>query len=346
VRSAVYVIRGAGESHSGAGGKTDIMSGVRTLNLLSVVVPVYNESDNLPHLYDRLADTIGPMGCDWELVIVDDGSQDGTDRVLRELHARDARVNGIVLTRNFGHEAACTAGLDAARGDAAVLMDGDLQDPPELIPELVEQWRDGYDIVSAVRTSRSGDSISKRFLAYTFYRVMQRLVRWDFPQDIGNFRLMDRVALDALRRCPERNRFVRALTAWTGFRQTAVPFAREMRHAGRSKYSIRKILGLALTSITGYSNDPLRIASIIGLIFISGSLIATLVLALTVVSGRPVSWGPLILVSIWFVGGLQCLLLGLLGEYVGRIYTESRSRPVYFVQEIIGRSDPQSLVRR
>lgn len=310
--------------------------GVRTLRRLSVVAPAYNEAANLIVLAERLQEVLGGLGCDWEIVIVDDGSTDDTAELLRSLHGCDSRIRGVLLSRNFGHEAAVTAGIDAARGDAVVLMDADLQDPPELIAAFVAKWREGYDIVAAQRTSREGDSAAKRLGAFLFYRFMNRIVRWDFPQDIGNFRLMDRAAVEALKRCPERSRFVRALTAWTGFRQTSVPFDRARRHAGKTKYTTRKTAALAVASITSFSYAPLRAAAVIGLALAAPAGLALGYMTVRALLGSPPGMGAALLASVWFLGGLQCFLLGIAGEYIGRIYTEARQRPLYIVREAIG----------
>ena len=309
---------------------------MRELHLLSIVVPMLNEEENIQELHRRIGATLDPCDVRWELIFVDDGSTDNSETILRELHAHDLRVRVLFLSRNFGHEAACTAGLDAAEGDAIVLMDADLQDPPEMLPAMIERWKQGFDIVSGKRTSRAGEGIAKRVSAWMFYRIMRKLVRWEFPQDIGNFRLMDRAVVHAFRKFPERNRFVRALTAWTGFRQTTVEFDRARRHAGTTKYNAIRVLGLALTSVTGFSNLPLRIGLYIGILMGIGALATTIALAAYTVSGGIVPYWAYVLTSVWFIGGIQCMLIGMIGEYVGRVYTETRGRPIYIVRELIG----------
>jgi len=309
---------------------------MRPLNLLSIVTPAYNERENIEAFCARVRAAVEPLGCDWEIIVVDDGSTDGTDEVLRRLNAEDNRIKALRLSRNFGHEPAATAGLAAARGDAVVLLDADLQDPPELIPEMVAAWRTGADIVSAVRASREGDGFLKRATAYSFYRVMNRLTRWDFPRDTGNYRLLDRKALDAFLACGERLRLVRALTAWTGYRQATVEFDREMRTAGRTKYNWVRMISLALIAMTTYTNDPLRIASIIGVVITPVAVLAGLGLILAVLAGYTVSLGAFALVSVWFLGGIQCILLGIIGEYLGKVAIEARRRPLYFVAEKMG----------
>ena len=309
---------------------------MRALNLLSVVAPAYNERENIEVFCTRVREALGPLGCDWEIILVDDGSTDGSEDVLRLLHAGDSRIKALRLSRNFGHEPACTAGLEAARGDAVVLLDADLQDPPELIPELVAAWRDGAEVVGAVRASREGEGALKRGLAFSFYRVMNWLTRWEFPKDAGNYRLIDRKVLDAFLACGERARLVRALTAWTGFRQATVEFDRPPRLHGHTKYNWVRMISLGLTAVTTYTNDPLRIASLIGLVITPTAFLAGLILLLAALVGYSVSLGAFALVSVWFVGGLQCLLLGIIGEYLGKVAIEARRRPLYFVSERVG----------
>jgi len=305
--------------------------------LLSIVVPTFNEEENLEQLYERVAGVVDGLDLDWELILVDDGSTDRSRDVMRDLHERDARVKALFLSRNFGHEIASTAGLDAARGDAVVLMDADLQDPPETIVSFVEKWRQGFDVVNAQRSTRKGESVFKRASAHLFYRLMNRLVGWDLPVDTGDFRLMDRAALDAFLRCREHNRFVRALVAWTGFRQTTVSFEREARTAGKTKYGFWKLISLAITSVTGFSVAPLRTALWLGLFLLFLSFAAiTVIVVQKFRRDFAVPGYAFMMVSIWFLGGIQCLLVGIVGEYVGRIYVESRRRPLYLVRGTVG----------
>jgi dolichol-phosphate mannosyltransferase len=317
---------------------------MKDAKLVSVVVPVFNEEENLPHLYDRTAAVLNELQSDWELILVDDGSTDRSREVIGQLHGRDSHVKGIFLSRNFGHEVASTAGLDVAQGDAVILMDADLQDPPEIIPQLVEKWREGYEIVSAQRVRRGGVSVFRRMTAFLFYRFMNFLVGWELPRDAGDFRLMDRAVLDAFRRCRERNRFVRALTAWTGFRQTTVGFERDRRRAGRTKYNVFRLFELALTSTTSFSVAPLRIAFLVGLLLMLLSLVAIVVIVVQKFTGYTQPPGyAFLLVSIWFLGGIQCMLIGIVGEYMGRTYVESQRRPLYLVRQRLGicpSSDP------
>ncbi len=306
---------------------------------VSVVCPVFNEGENLPELYDQLRTALDATALPWEILFVDDGSTDGSGETIQQLHGADSRVRGILLSRNFGHEAAATAGIELAEGDAVILMDADLQDPPSLVPALVEKWREGYDIVCAQRTARHEESAFKRASAYLFYRIMTVLVGWNLPADTGNFRLMNRAAVEAFRSCPERNRFVRALVAWTGFRQTTVPFERPPRQAGKSKYRTWQMVALALTSVTSFSVAPLRIATAIGLLVVPFATLTVLGILVGRLFGAPVPVNVVVVASIWFFGGLQCLLVGIVGEYIGRIYIEAQHRPIYIVRQQLGGTD-------
>jgi len=304
--------------------------------LLSIVAPAFNEEGNLFLLYERLAKTFEPLDFDWELILVDDGSTDETAERIRMLHARDPRVRGVILSRNFGHEIASTAGLDAARGDAAVLMDADLQDPPETISVLIDKWREGYEVVCARRASREGESAGKKLSAFLFYRLMKWMVGGEFPADTGDFRLLDRKVLDAFHQCRERNRFTRALSLWPGFRQTVIEFDRASRYTGKTKYGLRSLVRLGITGIASFSVVPLRLATWIGLAVVLLSFVFIITMFVQKMMGiTPRGYG-FMMASIWFLGGVQCLLIGLLGEYIGLTYTESRQRPLYVVREVLG----------
>ena len=303
----------------------------------SFVIPVYNEEATLPELASRLRAVLDGLEGDSEVLLVDDCSIDRTPELLRELHAADDRFKVIRLARNFGHQIAITAGLDFVVGDAVVVMDADLQDPPELVPALVERWRDGYDVVYAVREHRRGDPWLKRTLAAGFYRVLRRLSNVDMPLDVGDFRLVDRRALDAFRAMRERRRYVRGMFSWIGFRQTGVPYHRDERFAGDPKYSFRKSLRLAVDGIVSFSDAPLRLALYGGFLvsFLSfmvgvGAIVAKLAGAF-VVPG----WASIVVV-VSFLGGIQLTLMGMLGLYVGRIYEEVKGRPLYLIREAHG----------
>src|SRR3954447_4561632 len=293
---------------------------VRTLGLLSVVTPMHDEQDNVRPLYDRLAAALD--GLEWELVVTDDGSADATGARLAELAAADERVKVITLSRNFGHQPAITAGLEHARGDAVVMIDADLQDPPELIPDMLARWRDGADVVYAVRQSREGETRVKIATAHVFYRLMARLAQIELPVDAGDFRLMDRRALEALLSMPERSRFLRGMTVWIGFTQTAVPYQRAARTAGETKFSLRRMLRFSFDAISSFSYFPLQLATVLGFII---SAFAFLAIPLTVVARLRGIFVPGIsstLVVVLLLGGIQLITLGVVGEYVGRIFEE------------------------
>jgi glycosyltransferase involved in cell wall biosynthesis len=303
---------------------------------LSVVVPVFNERESVPELYRRLTAALAGVSSSFEIVLVDDGSNDGSWEIIRELAARDSRVKGLSFSRNFGHQMAFTAGLDHADGDAVVIMDADLQDPPELLPELVARWREGYDVVYAVRARRAGETAFKRFTAAAFYRLLRRITHVDIPVDTGDFRLMGRKAVAAFRRMPERHRFTRGMVAWLGFRQIGVSYERAARHAGETKYPLRKMLRLASDGITSFSYIPLQLASWLG-VAVSASAFVALVAALAVRlgGGRMPAWA-IAAAALALLGGVQLLAIGLLGEYVGRVLDEAKRRPLYLVRETVG----------
>jgi glycosyltransferase involved in cell wall biosynthesis len=303
----------------------------RDLQLLSVVAPMHNEEGNARAFYERVGAAL--EGVDFELVLSDDGSQDATPAILAELAAADERVKVITLSRNFGHQAALTAGLDHSRGDAVVMMDSDLQDPPELIPEMVAAWQNGVDVVYAVRQSREGETRFKLTTARYFYRLMARIARIDMPVDAGDFRLMDRRALDALLAMPERNRFLRGMTVWVGFTQSAVPYKRDARGDGETKYTLGRMLRFALDAVTSFSHAPLQLATLLGFAI---SLLAFLAIPLTIYARTQEIFVPGIsstLLVVLLLGGIQLITVGIIGEYVGRIYEEVKNRPLYVVRE-------------
>jgi dolichol-phosphate mannosyltransferase len=292
---------------------------------------MHDEQDNARALYERVVAALDPYT--WELVVVDDGSRDDTAKVLTELAAADGRVKVVYLSRNFGHQAAITAGLEHATGDAVVMIDADLQDPPELIPEMVERWRDGSDVVYAVRESREGETRMKLATAHVFYRLMSRMAQLELPVDSGDFRLMDRRALDALLGMPERARFLRGMTVWIGFTQTAVTYRREARAAGETKFTLRKMLRFSFDAISSFSYFPLQVATLIGFVL---SAIAFLAIPLTIIARYSDLFVPGIsttLIVMLLLGGIQLMTLGVIGEYVGRIYDEVKRRPLYVVRE-------------
>lgn len=303
---------------------------------LSVVVPVYNEEESVPELYRRLAATLPGVVRSFEVVLVDDGSSDRTWGIIRDLAARDGRVKGLSFSRNFGHQMAFTAGLDHADGDAVVIMDADLQDPPELLPELVARWREGYDVVYAVRARRHGETAFKLFTAAAFYRLLRRITRVDIPVDTGDFRLMSRKAVEAFRRMPERHRFTRGMVAWLGFRQVGVPYARAARHAGETKYPLRKMLRLASDGITSFSYVPLQLATWVGLAVAGVSLLGLAVAVAVRVSGGSMPAWAFAAAALALLGGVQLVAVGLLGEYLGRVLDEVKRRPLYLLRDSVG----------
>ena len=298
---------------------------------VSVIVPAYNEMDNLPELYGQVGRVFEGLEWELELLIVDDGSTDGTLEFARELAGRDERVRYISFSRNFGHQ----AGLNHASGDAVVVMDADLQDPPSLLPEMLRRWREGFHVVYARRTERAATPLAKRLFAWLYYRVLQLMSEVEVPLDAGDFCLMDRRVVDELNRLPERNRYVRGLRAWVGFSATSVPFERPPRHAGTPKYSFFSSLTLALDGLVSLSLSPLRLATFIGL----GTGLMALVMVGLVVYWRlfqedsPVIGYAMITASVLFVGSMQLLVIGITGEYLGRVYGEVKGRPLYIVAD-------------
>jgi len=304
----------------------------------SFIIPVYNEEATLNELYYRINAVMDRMDGPVELILVNDGSHDRSLKLMRDLHAKDPRVCYLSFARNFGHQIAVTAGLNFVRGQVAVILDADLQDPPELIPLMAEKWRQGYEVVYAQRTQRHREGWFKRFTAYVFYRLLRKLADVDIPTDTGDFCLMDRRVVDVLNAMPERNRYLRGLRAWIGFRQTAIPFEREPRFAGEVKYTFRKSFGLAVNGLVSFSKVPLRISTYLGLF---AAAIAVL-MAILVVYWRvsyptsPLTGYAVISSAIFFLGAVQLFSIGILGEYVGRIYEEVKNRPLYTLEEIAG----------
>jgi glycosyltransferase involved in cell wall biosynthesis len=287
----------------------------------------------LPEFHRRLAAVLDSLGVPTEIVYVNDGSSDGTVHVCEDLRARDPRVAIVDLSRNFGKEIALTAGLDHARGDAVVIIDADLQDPPELIPELIRHWQEGCDVVYARRISRAGEAAFKKMTAHAFYRIVKRLSRVQIPEDTGDFRLLSRRAVEALGRLREQHRFMKGLYAWIGFRQKAVPYARDPRFAGQTKWNYWRLWNFAIEGITSFTIAPLKVATYFGL-FVAGwaFIYALWIIVKTIVYGEPVRGYPTLMVVLLFLGGVQLLAIGILGEYLGRMFDETKARPLYLVQ--------------
>ena len=305
--------------------------------VVSVVAPVYNEEAILEELYRRLSAVLDGAGESWELVLVNDGSRDRSGQIMRELHARDGRVKVVDFARNFGHQIAITAGADYAQGDAVVIIDADLQDPPDVILDLLVKWREGYQVVYAVRAERKGETWFKEFTARLFYRIIYRITEIDIPVDTGDFRLMDRKAVEALKGIREKHRFMRGLSVWVGFRQTGVKYVRAERYAGETKYPLKKMLKFALDGITSFSYLPLQLATYVGFLAAGLSILGIIAAIILRLSGSQAFYGQAsTLVSVLFLGGVQLISLGIIGEYLGRIYDEVKGRPLYIVSQALG----------
>ena len=303
--------------------------------VFSIVAPVFNEEETLPHFYRRVVEVMEGIGDSFELVLINDGSQDGSFRTMQELHTRDPRVRVIDFSRNFGHQVAISAGLDHARGNAVIIIDSDLQDPPEVIPQLVARWKDGAEVVYAQRSMRKGETKFKLLTATAFYRLMARITSVNIPRDTGDFRLLDRRVVDALVKMREHHRFMRGLSAWVGFRQEAVFYERQERYAGTTKYPLRKMIHFSLDAITSFSHLPLELATSLGFLLAGISLLGIVIaIILRIFTGAIVGQAST-LILVLFLGGIQLIFLGIIGEYLGRIYDEVRARPLYIAREIL-----------
>lgn len=312
------------------------MEGVR----FSVVVPVFNEEEVLQETYRRLTGVMEELGAPYEIVFVDDGSKDQSPGILDELARCDPRVRVIHFSRNFGHQAAITAGMDYARGEAVIVIDADLQDPPEVIPEMVAKWQEGYEVVYGRRVKREGETFFKRFTASFFYRFLRFMTDIDIPLDTGDFRLLDRKVVEVMKLLREKNRFIRGLVAWAGFRQIALPYVRHRRFAGTTKYPLRKMLKLAWDGITAFSNKPLKVAAYLGLALSLFSFLYLVVIVVTKLLGKSTvpGWASLAVMNLFF-SGVILIILGIMGEYLGRIYDEAKNRPLYIVDRVVERED-------
>ena len=305
---------------------------------LTVVIPAYNEQDNVEPMYERLVAALEDVVDGLEILFVDDGSADATWERVEALAGRDPRVRGVRFARNFGHQAAVTAGVDAARGRAVVIIDADLQDPPEVIPELVARWREGYEVVYAQRERREGETAFKKATAAAFYRLLRSITNVEIPVDTGDFRLMGPAALAAFRALPERNRFIRGLVSWVGFPQVAVRYRRHARHAGETKYPLKKMVRFAIDGITSFSFLPLRLATWTG--FLVSALAFLYIVVVIVLKFLGINWPGYtsLMAAILFLGGVQLIMIGILGEYLGRVFDEVKRRPLYLVRESTDRS--------
>jgi polyisoprenyl-phosphate glycosyltransferase len=308
-----------------------------TQKLISIVIPVLNEAGNLDALIARVASVLGQIPERWEIVFVDDGSTDGTLARLREIHVRDPRIVAISFSRNFGKELAIAAGLTYVRGDAAIIMDADLQHPPEVALKFVEKWREGYDIVYGDRVDRNTDGAFRKLYAKAFYRLFNFLSRSDIPSGAGDFRLLDRKAIDAMNRFKEASRFNKGLYSWIGFKSIGIPYQVADRADGVTKWSARKLVRFALDGLTSFSTLPLRVWSVLGLaISLLAILYASVIFVRTIVFGADVPGFPSIIVSVMLLAGVQLISLGVLGEYLGRVYEEVKARPLFLIAEEVG----------
>jgi len=303
----------------------------------SIIAPVYNEIGCVAELYRRVRavmDALVTADETWELIIVDDGSRDGSTQAILSLAEQDAHVRPVIFARNFGHQIAVTAGLDYARGEAVVIIDADLQDPPEIIPDLVAKWRQGYEVVYAVRAEREGETWFKKFTAAAFYRLIQRIPNVDIPVDTGDFRLIDRKVVDMIKQMRERHRFIRGMVAWVGFRQVGVSYHRAARMSGETKYPLKKMIKFALDAITSFSYVPLQLAMYMGFVSAGISIVAIPIVIFARLAGHGAFFGQATtLIAVLFLGGVQLISLGILGEYIGRLYDQAKERPLYIVRQ-------------
>ena len=303
---------------------------------MSLVIPCYNEEDVLPELRRRLKDLVSKYSFPIEVVLIDDGSKDNTWPMIHSYSQEDGFIKAVRLARNFGHQTAITCGLDQTRGEVVVILDADLQDPPELIPEMLKEWSEGYDVVYGQRRKRAGESTSKKFFAFAFYRIFEKIAGLKVPRDTGDFRLMDRRAVDALQSLRERHRFVRGMVSWIGYHQKAVQYDRPERFAGVTKYPFRKSLFLAIDAITSFTYAPLRLASYLGLATSALAFLYIVVVVALKLVGISFPGYTSIMAAILLLGGVQLTVLGILGEYVGRIFEQGQQRPLYLVDQVQG----------
>jgi dolichol-phosphate mannosyltransferase len=294
----------------------------------TIIAPIYNEKESLNEMYKRVSGVMDTTGEPWELILVDDGSRDGSTGMIRELAKQDERVQPVIFARNFGHQIAVTAGMDHSRGQAVIVIDADLQDPPEVILQLIEKWKEGYQVVYAVRSEREGETWFKKATAAAFYRLIFKITDVDIPLDTGDFRLLDREVVDTMGRMREHHRFLRGMSSWVGYKQVGVPYRRAARYAGETKYPLKKMIKLAMNAITGFSYIPLEIATYLGTTFTILSLLALIIFL--IIGVELVAYAIL---TAFFLGGVQLITIGIIGEYIGRIYDEVKGRPLYVVEQ-------------
>lgn len=301
----------------------------------SIIAPIFNESQTVHELHRRISEVMESTTEDWELVLVDDGSTDGSSDIIRTISSQDDRVRPVIFARNFGHQLAVTAGLDYSRGQAVVIIDADLQDPPEVILDLIAKWREGYEVVYAIRAEREGESWFKLLTAATFYRIIYKITDVKIPMDTGDFRLLDRKVVDVIKKMRERHRFLRGMSVWVGFKQTGVEYRRAARYAGETKYPFRKMFKFAWDAVTSFSYLPLQVATYLGFFFAGLSILAIPVVVGMRISGSQEAFAgqATTLIAVLLLGGVQLISLGILGEYIGRLYDEAKGRPLYIVTE-------------
>lgn len=300
----------------------------------TIIAPIYNEIENIEVLHQRVSEVMDSTGEPWEFVMVDDGSSDGSTKAILDLKSKDEKIVPVIFARNFGHQIAVTAGLDHSKGEAVVIIDADLQDPPEVILDLIAKWKEGYEVVYAIRSKREGETWFKLFTAAAFYRTIQRITDVDLPMDTGDFRLLDRKVVQVMKGMREKHRFLRGMSVWVGFRQTGVEYERAERYAGETKYPLKKMFRLASDAITGFSYFPLKMATYFGFFTAGLSLLALLVAIILRLTGFQLLQGQaVVIIIVLFLGGVQLISLGILGEYIGRLYDEARDRPLYILRE-------------
>ncbi len=306
-----------------------------TMPTYSIVAPVFNEEETLPHFYAEVVTVMEGIGEPFELILINDGSVDGSYKIMQSLHAQDPRVRILDFSRNFGHQIAISAGIDYARGEAVIILDADLQDPPQVIPSMIERWKAGAEVVYAQRTTREGETRFKLLTASVFYRLIARITSVNIPRNTGDFRLLDRRVVNALVRMREQHRFMRGLSAWVGFRQEAVPYERHSRYAGTTKYPLSKMIRFSMDAITSFSHVPLQLATSFGFVLAGISLLGIIVAAILRIFTGAIVGQASTLILVLFLGGIQLIFLGIIGEYLGRIYDEVRARPLYVVREVL-----------
>ena len=312
--------------------------------LISIIVPVYNESHGLKDFHDRLHPVLSELDHENEIIFINDGSGDDTSNKLSKLQLTHTNITTIELSRNFGKEVAVTAGLDYAHGDAAIIIDADLQDPPELIPRMIQKWKEGYEVVYARRTKRKGETVIRKIASYIYYRILQHSTPLHIPEDTGDFQLLDRVVIDAIKLVKERHRYMKGLFAWVGYNQTGIEYDRDPRHSGTTSWGFWKLWNFAIEGITSFTTSPLKVATYFGLVTAASSFVFGINIIIdTILHGNPVAGYPSLMVTILFLGGVQLIFIGIIGEYLGRMFDETKKRPLYFIRKITEKQNNKEL---